>query len=842
MKTFSMTFKTIIFLSIVLCLIMSQNLSAQKGDMVLTFSGKDAVTSNIVPLESVKVSNETQGGDTTLYGAAPTLSLQWASGIFEQNRGQKASFILEPNYPNPFTENTSVNIRLRKPQRLIVTIYDQQGAVSENLEQDFSFGTHRLEISVPQNKLCLLTVNDGVTTKTLKMFSTSGKDYRVKYLGTDENAGYKSETETAAFVFQPGDVLKYTVNAAGYYEYINYDNPVTNMDYVFSLQPNTSELPPTVTTAAVTNITSTTAACGGNVTNEGSAAVTARGVCWNTSPGATIANSFTADGAGTGAFTSAISGLIETTTYYVRAYATNQFGTAYGNEVSFSTTALEPVYVCDSAITYSNEYGTEKVIFTRNASGQVLKELNKELNTSYGVWINNYQYLIARDDSGNLLSYIIQDWNPIIGTWVDSIQNLRTYDASGNRLSYTFQNWNPTIGSWVNDWQILYTYDALGNQLSYVSQHWNTEIGSWVNDWQYLYTYDAQGNRLSYVYQDWNTEIGSWVNNWQYLHTYDAQGNRLSSLGQDWSTEIGSWVNYLQYLYTYDATGNMLSELYQYWNVEIGNWVNNYQYLYTYDAQGNQLSSIEQDWNTQIGSWVNDWQYLYTYDAQGNQLSSLHQYWYTEIGSWVNSWQYLYTYDSQGNQISSLSQWWNTDIGSWVHSSQYLYTYDIQGNQLSSIYQDWYVNYGTWVNVNKLEYQYDYPTRKITALYYEWSGTWVPVDNYGGDITIYNYSLGYFYDFYKAELWYNSYQVLTADNIQQLPEESFYQNNSNHENNDITTGNPARKDVFTRTTSEANIHEKEVWLDKTRKKAPSQNLPQRNMPVAKSTRDFNHSK
>jgi len=270
--------------------------------------------------------------------------------------------------------------------------------------------------------------------------------------------------------------------------------------------------------------------------------------------------------------------------------------------------------------------------------------------------------------------------------------------------------------------------------------------------------------------------------------------------------------------------------------------VNNYQYLYTYDAQGNQLSSIEQDWNTQIGSWVNDWQYLYTYDAQGNQLSSLHQYWYTEIGSWVNSWQYLYTYDSQGNQISSLSQWWNTDIGSWVHSSQYLYTYDIQGNQLSSIYQDWYVNYGTWVNVNKLEYQYDYPTRKITALYYEWSGTWVPVDNYGGDITIYNYSLGYFYDFYKAELWYNSYQGLAAKRFLELPEESFYLNHPNQENSDITTGNPARKDAFTRTTSKANIHEKEFMLDKTRKKAPSQTMPQRNMPVGKSIGDLNHSK
>jgi len=780
MKTFSMTFKTIIFLSIVLCLIMSQNLSAQKGDMVLTFSGKDAVTSNIVPLESVKVSNETQGGDTTLYGAAPTLSLQWASGIFEQNRGQKASFILEPNYPNPFTENTSVNIRLRKPQRLIVTIYDQQGAVSENLEQDFSFGTHRLEISVPQNKLCLLTVNDGVTTKTLKMFSTSGKDYRVKYLGTDENAGYKSETETAAFVFQPGDVLKYTVNAAGYYEYINYDNPVTNMDYVFSLQPNTSELPPTVTTAAVTNITSTAAACGGNVTNEGSAPVTARGVCWNTSPGATIANSFTADGAGTGAFTSAISGLTESTTYYVRAYATNQFGTAYGNEVSFTTAVLEPFYACDSTITYSNYYGIKKTIYTRDVTGKLLKEVIKVLNTTYGIWVNDRQGLF-------------------------------TYDMQGNRLSSVYQDWNTEIGSWVNSNQYLYTYDAQCNQLSSLDQYWNTEIGSWVNNYQTNFTYDTSGNILSLLSQFWDTSIGNWVGTWQNFYAYDNCGNRLSEISQQWFSNIGSWVNIWQNLMNYDASGNMLSEINQLWDTNIGSWVNNYQYLYTYDALGNLQYYVGQEWNINFSNWVNSSQTLFTYDAQENMLSRVNQE-------------------------------WNANYGSWVNSSQYLFNYDTAGNKLSELYQQWNVSYGTWMNVNKLEYQYDYPTRKITAMYYDWSGAWVSVDNYSISVYLfYRYLFGGI-NCYKIELWYNSYQVLAARSKLEFPEESFYLNHPNQENNDITTGNPARKDAFTRTTSKANIHEKEFMLDKTRKKAPSQTMPQRNMPVGKSTRDFNHSK
>ena len=94
---------------------------------------------------------------------------------------------------------------------------------------------------------------------------------------------------------------------------------------------------PTITTTTASSITSTTAASGGNVTSDGGATVTARGVCWSTSTGPTTANSKTSDGTGTGLFTSSITGLTLGTTYYLRAYATNSVGTAYGTEVSFKT-------------------------------------------------------------------------------------------------------------------------------------------------------------------------------------------------------------------------------------------------------------------------------------------------------------------------------------------------------------------------------------------------------------------------------------------------------------------------------------------------------------------------
>jgi hypothetical protein len=94
-----------------------------------------------------------------------------------------------------------------------------------------------------------------------------------------------------------------------------------------------------LTTTNVSAITQTTAVSGGNIINDGGFPVTARGVCWSNATNPTTANSKTTDGSGTGSFTSTISGLTQGQTYYVRAYATNSAGTAYGSEVSFKTLA-----------------------------------------------------------------------------------------------------------------------------------------------------------------------------------------------------------------------------------------------------------------------------------------------------------------------------------------------------------------------------------------------------------------------------------------------------------------------------------------------------------------------
>ena len=113
-------------------------------------------------------------------------------------------------------------------------------------------------------------------------------------------------------------------------------------DYGKDLVFKEGALIPTTTTSMVSHITDRTARSGGNVTDDGGASVTARGVCWSKSRNPTIADSHTSDGDGTGSFTSELSGLSSGTDYHIRAYATNTTGTGYGDDLSFTTTAPTP--------------------------------------------------------------------------------------------------------------------------------------------------------------------------------------------------------------------------------------------------------------------------------------------------------------------------------------------------------------------------------------------------------------------------------------------------------------------------------------------------------------------
>ena len=169
--------------------------------------------------------------------------------------------------------------------------------------------------------------------------------------GSHNNNGSSSGTGTSSFTYN----LSYLESNTKYYvrTYARTDwGVVYGEEKSFVTkgeEPETPEQPeielPTVTTKSVTNITANSATCGGSVTSDGNGTVTARGICWSETSEPKINNLYSEvsnNGAGTGSFTSALTNLKANTTYYVRAYATNEAGTVYGEVKSFKTLEEEP--------------------------------------------------------------------------------------------------------------------------------------------------------------------------------------------------------------------------------------------------------------------------------------------------------------------------------------------------------------------------------------------------------------------------------------------------------------------------------------------------------------------
>jgi len=174
------------------------------------------------------------------------------------------------------------------------------------------------------------------------------------------------------------------------------------------------ELLPVLTTTEVSAITQTTAASGGNITSDGGSTITARGVCWSTTANPTIAGSKTSDGAGVGTFISYITELAASTTYYVRAYANNTSGTAYGNTYQISTLIATPkVTDIDGNVYQTVTIGTqtwmvENLKTTHYRNGDAIASVTDNAawaRLSTGAWCDYYNYAANGTKYGKLYNW-----------------------------------------------------------------------------------------------------------------------------------------------------------------------------------------------------------------------------------------------------------------------------------------------------------------------------------------------------------------------------------------------------------------------------------------------------
>jgi uncharacterized protein (TIGR02145 family) len=191
----------------------------------------------------------------------------------------------------------------------------------------------------------------------------------------------------------------------------------------------------TLTTTAATSVTSISVVTGGNITAEGGTPVTARGICWSTSPNPTIANDTTRNGAGAGLFTSNISNLLGSTTYYIRAYAINTTGVGYGNQVTFTTLAPVPPNLSTTAISAVTSVSAA-------TGGSIINNGGAPITARGVVWDTLTNPLITKNKSinGSINNIFLDTIRGLAGSRLYYVRSYATNSAGtayGNEVSFT---------------------------------------------------------------------------------------------------------------------------------------------------------------------------------------------------------------------------------------------------------------------------------------------------------------------------------------------------------------------------------------------------------------------
>ena len=294
---------------------------------------------------------------------------------------------------------------------------------------------------------------------------------------------------------------------------------------------------PSVTTTDANNVSYTSVTLGGNVTTENGAAVTERGVCWSTSANPTISNSKKAVGSGTGTFTTDLTGLNDGVTYYVRAYATNERGTSYGEEKTFTTTKITAPTVTTTAasnISYTSvtlggnvtkENGasvTERGVCWSTSTNPTISNSKKTVGSGTGT------FTIEITGLSNGVTYYVRAY---------AINERGT--SYGSVISFTTK----IIGT------IPYAFSVSKNKKIYFSQG-NLQYQASTNTWRFAeHQYDmigAANENISSTYSGWIDLFGLGTSGW----------NSGANACQPYSASIDDRDYFIGGLYSNNLTGN----------------------------------------------------------------------------------------------------------------------------------------------------------------------------------------------------------------------------------------------------------------------------------------------
>jgi len=308
---------------------------------------------------------------------------------------------------------------------------------------------------------------------------------------------------------------------------------------------------PTLTTSTISSITPTSANGGGNISSDGGATVSARGLVYGTSANPTLSNSVLTIGSGTGSFSGSITGLTPNTTYYVRAYATNSAGTGYGNEISFQTLPVAvPTLTTNNVIAQST---------TASSGGNITDNGGSTVTTRGVVWNTS--------GSPTLLDSKTIDGSGI-GSFVSNLEGLipnttyyvRAYATNSEGTKYGNQQTFTTTQTVTDIDGNVYNTVQLGSQF-WMSENLKTtkyRNGAYIPnvvgnaDWQALttgawsyYDHDAANDPIYGKLYNWYTTLGDtlcptgwgvptdaeWTVLTEYLGGENIAGGKMKSIG-----------------------------------------------------------------------------------------------------------------------------------------------------------------------------------------------------------------------------------------------------------------------------------------------------------------------
>lgn len=302
----------------------------------------------------------------------------------------------------------------------------------------------------------------------------------------------------------------------------------------------------TVTTDEVSEITINTAVCGGNVLNDGYAEVTERGICYSTHQEPTAFDYKVAGGEGLGLFQCRMSGLEMMTTYYVRAYAKNSEGYAYGNEVSFTTSdeTYLPQVITHEVTDFNHFYGIGGGEVVANGGLDII-ERGIVWGTSHNPTTMNNK-LTAGGGMGEFtcrMSYLFGNTTYYVRAFAANEAGM----AYGNEVEFTTsphpntapEGAIPALFSISATQQVFFSKGNLQYQAS---------TGTWrfaEHQWDYVGGTEY-GTEYGTVYENGvkcdNSQISPTYNGWIDLFGWATSGwNNNNHYYQPWDTENTGW-------------------------------------------------------------------------------------------------------------------------------------------------------------------------------------------------------------------------------------------------------------------------------------------------------------